>query len=214
MYSFHGQCIDVPKTFTNLWPWNKVSQDILMGIIDFILFILFIGFSQQEDWNGLPFPSLVDHILSELSMTCLSWVALHVMAHSFIELCSPFSWQGCELWTKDQVANIHWIIEKAREFQKNIYFCFIDYTKAFVWITTNWKIFKEMGIPDHLNCLLRNLCADQEATIRTLHGTTDLFKIGKGVPQGCISSPYLFNFCRVHHGKCQTGWITSWNQDC
>ena len=124
MYSFHGQCIDVPKTFTNLWPWNKVSQDILMGIIDFILFILFIGFSQQEDWNGLPFPSLVDHILSELSMTCLSWVALHVMAHSFIELCSPFSWQGCELWTKDQVANIHWIIEKAREFQKNIYFCF------------------------------------------------------------------------------------------
>ena len=63
---------------------------------------------------------------------------------------------------RDQIANIHWIIEKAREFQKNIYFCFIDYAKAFVWITTNWKILKELGIPDHLTCLLRNLYADQK----------------------------------------------------
>ena len=83
--------------------------------------------------------------------------------------------------TRDQTANIHWIIEKAREFQKNIYFCFIDYVKAFVWTTTNLKTLKEMGIPDHLICLLRNLYADQEATVRTGHGTTDWFQIGKGV---------------------------------
>ena len=81
---------------------------------------------------------------------------------------------------------------KAREFQKNIYFCFIDYTKAFVWITTNWKILKEMGIPDHFICLLRNL-SGQEATVRTRCGTTDWFQIGKGVRQGCILSPCVFN---------------------
>ena len=95
--------------------------------------------------------------------------------------------------TRDQIANIHWIIEKARECQKNIYFCFIDYAKAFVWITINWKILKEMGIPDHLTCLLRNLYADQEAIVRTGHGTTDWFQIGKGVHQGCVLSPCLFN---------------------
>ena len=74
--------------------------------------------------------------------------------------------------TRDQIANILWIMEKAREFQENIYFCFIDYAKAFVWITTNWKILKEVGIPDHLTCLLRNLYSGQEATVRTGHGTT------------------------------------------
>ena len=95
--------------------------------------------------------------------------------------------------TRDQIASIHWIIEKAREFQKNIYFCFIDHTKAFVWITTNWKILKEMGIPDLLTCLLRNLYAGQEATVRTAHGTTDWFQIGEGVRQVSILSPYLFN---------------------
>ena len=81
--------------------------------------------------------------------------------------------------TRDQVADIRWIMEKAREFQKNIYFCFIDYAKAFVWITINWKILKEMG--GHLTFLLRNLYAGQEATVRTGHGTTDWFQIGKGV---------------------------------
>ena len=84
--------------------------------------------------------------------------------------------------TRNQIANIHWIIKKAREFQKNIYFCFIDHVKALtVWITINWKILKEMGIPDHLTCLLRNLYAGQEATVRTGLGTTDWFQIRKGV---------------------------------
>ena len=90
---------------------------------------------------------------------------------------------------------MHWIIEKAREFQKNIYFCFIDYAKALtVWITINWKILQETEIPDHLTCLLRHLYVGQEATVRTGHGTTDWFQIGKGVRQGCILSPCLFNF--------------------
>ena len=98
--------------------------------------------------------------------------------------------------TRDQIANIHWIMETAREFQKNIYFCFIAYAKAFDCMDHNklWKILKEMGIPDHLTCLLRNLYAGQEATVRTRHGTTDLFQTGKGVCQGCILSPCLFNF--------------------
>ena len=92
--------------------------------------------------------------------------------------------------TRDQTVNIHWIIEKAREFQKNIYFCFIDYTKAFDCVDHNklWEILKGMGIPNHLTCLLRNLYAGQEATIRTGHETTDWFQIGKGVRQGCILS--------------------------
>ena len=98
--------------------------------------------------------------------------------------------------TRDQIANIHWIIEKAREVQKSIYFCFIDYAKAFDCVDHNklWKILKEMGIPHHLTCLFRNLYAGQEATVRTGHGTTDWFLIGKGVHQGCILSPCLFNF--------------------
>ena len=95
----------------------------------------------------------------------------------------------------DQIANIRWIIEKAREFQKNIYFCFIDYAKAFDCLDHNklWKILKEMGIPDHPTCLLRNLYAGQEATVRTGHEPTDWFQIGKAVRQGCILSPCLFN---------------------
>ena len=95
--------------------------------------------------------------------------------------------------TRDQNANILWIIKKAREFQKNIYFCFTDYAKAFdcVHHTKLWKILQEIGMPDHLTCLLRNLYAGQEATVRTGHGTTDWFQIGKGVCQGCILSPCL-----------------------
>ena len=97
--------------------------------------------------------------------------------------------------TRDQIGNIRWIIKQAREFQKNICFCFIDYSKAFDCVDHNklWKILKKMGIPDHLTCLLRNLYTGQEATVRTGHGPTDWFQIGKGVPQGCILSPCLFN---------------------
>ena len=97
--------------------------------------------------------------------------------------------------TREQTANVPWIIEKGREFQKNIYFCFIDYAKAFDCVDHNklWQILKETGIPDHLTCLLRNLYAGQEATVRTGHGTTDWFQIGKGVRQGCVLSPCLFN---------------------
>ena len=97
--------------------------------------------------------------------------------------------------TRDQIANIRWIIEKARAFQRIISFCFIDYAKTFDCVDHNklWEILKEMGIPDHLTCLLRNLYAGQEATVRTGHGTTDCFQIGKGVRQGCILSLCLFN---------------------
>ena len=97
---------------------------------------------------------------------------------------------------RDHTANILWITEKAREFQRNIYICFINYAKAFDCVDHRklWKILKEMGIPDHLTCLVRNLYAGQEATVRTLCGTTNWFKIGKGVCQGCILSPCVFNF--------------------
>ena len=93
--------------------------------------------------------------------------------------------------TRDQIANIHWIIEKAREFQRNINFCFIDYALGFGIV--NKAEIEEMGIPDHLTCLLRNLYSGQEATVRTGHGKADWFQIGKGVRQGCILSPCLFN---------------------
>ena len=97
--------------------------------------------------------------------------------------------------TRDQITNICWIIEKAREFQKIIYFCFLDYAKAFDCVDHNklWKILKEMGVPDHLTCLLRDLYAGQEAKVRTVHGTKDWFQIRKAVHQGCILLPCLFN---------------------
>ena len=110
--------------------------------------------------------------------------------------------------TRDQIANIQWIIKKAREFQKNIYFCFIDCAKVFDCVEHNtlWKILNKMGIPDHLSCLLRNLYAGQEVTVRTGHGTTGWFQIGKGVPQGCILSLCLFNlYAEYIMQKCQSG---------
>ena len=123
--------------------------------------------------SGLPFPSPVDHILSELStMTRPSWVASHGRG------------------TRDQIGNIRRIMDKAREFQKNIYFCFIDYARAFDFVGHNklWKILKEMRIPDHLTCLLKNLYAGQEAPVRTRHGTTDWFQIGKRVSRLYIAT--------------------------
>ena len=118
--------------------------------------------------------------------------------------------------TRDQIANIRWIIKKAREFQKNIYFCFVNYAKALDCVDHNklWKVLREMGIRDHFTFLLRNLYAHQEATVRTAHGITVWFQTGKGVHQGCILSPCLFNICIVHHEKCWAGRNTSWNQDC
>ena len=113
--------------------------------------------------------------------------------------------------TRDQIFNMHWITEKAREFQKGIYFCFIDYTKAFDYVDHNklWKILQEMGILDHLTCLLRN----QEARVRTSHGTGDWVQIGKGVHQGYISSPCLFNLYVEYEKFCVVS-IISRNQDC
>ena len=98
--------------------------------------------------------------------------------------------------TRDQIANIHWIIEKARDFQKNIYFYFIEYAKTFDCANHNklWNILKGLGVTNHLTCPLRNLYASQEVTVRTGHGTTDWFQIGKGVRQSCLLSPCLFNF--------------------
>ena len=110
--------------------------------------------------------------------------------------------------TRDQIANIHWTIEKARAIQKKIYFCFTDYAKAFDCMdhTKLWKILKQMGIPDRLTCLLRNLYASQEATVRTEHGTKDWFQIGKGVCQGCILSPAYLTY--LQSTSCDMpGWM-------
>ena len=110
--------------------------------------------------------------------------------------------------TRDQVANIHWIIDKAREFQKNIYFCFFGCVKAFDCVdhTKLWKILQQMGIPDHSTCLLRNLYTGQETTVRTGHGTTDWFQIGKGVRQGCILSLCLFSLYAEYIMR-RAGWM-------
>ena len=115
-------------------------------------------------------------------------------------------WRG--RGTRDQTANIHWIIEKAREFQKNIYFRFTDYFKAFYCVGYNklWTFLKKMGVPEHFTCLLRNLCAGQEATVRTGHETTDWFKIGKGVRQGCILSPAYLTCMQITSWEVP-GWM-------
>ena len=119
--------------------------------------------------------------------------------------------------TRNQIANVRWIIEKAREFQKNICFCFIDYAKAFDCVDHNklWKILRELGIVDHLTCLLRNLYAGEEVTVRTRHGTPDSFQIEKGVCQRSTvyCHPAYLTYISVHHEKCWAGWSTSWNQD-
>ena len=118
--------------------------------------------------------------------------------------------------TRDQIANIHWIMENAREFQKNIYFCFIDYFKAFDCVDHNklWKILQKMGILDELTCLLRNQYAGQEARVRTGHRTTDWFQIRKGVHQGYILSPAYLTYMQITSCEMPARWSTSWNQDC
>ena len=109
--------------------------------------------------------------------------------------------------TRDQISNIHWMVEKVKEFQKNIYFCFIDYAKAFDCVDHKklWKIFQVIGIPEPLTCLLRNLYAGQESMVRTGDGTTDWFQIGRGVSQGCMLSPCLFNFYTEFSSVAQSG---------
>ena len=176
-------------------------------------------FSRQEYWSGLPFPSpgdvpnpgieprspalQADALTSEQSnyrkialISHASKVMLQILQarlQQYINHELPDVQFGFRKGrgTKDQIANIHWIMEKARQFPKNIYFSFIDYANAFDCVDHNklWKILKEVGIPDHLTCLLRNLYSGQETTVRTGHGTTDWFQIGKGVCQGCILSP-------------------------
>ena len=135
--------------------------------------------------------ALVSHA-SKVMLKILQAKLQQYMNHECLDVQAGF---GKGRGTRDQIANILWIIEKAREFQKNVYFCFINYTKAFDCMNHNkqWKILKEMGIPDHLTCLLRNLDAGQEATVRTRHSTTNWFQIGKRVHQGCVLSPCLFN---------------------
>ena len=131
------------------------------------------------------------------------WLRFHFLSHASTIMLKVFQarvqqYMDCELpGTRDRIANIIWIIEKAREFQKNTYFCFIDYAKAFDGVDHNklWKILKAMGIPDYLTHLFRNLYAGQETTVRTGHRKTDWFQIGKGVCQGCVLSPCL---CNLH----------------
>ena len=137
------------------------------------------------------------HTIAFISHNSKVMLKIQVQASTICGLrtsrCS--SWFRKGRGTRDQIANIHWITEKAREFQKNTYFCCIDYTKAFDCVVHNelWKILQEMGIPEHLICLLRNLHAGQKATVRTGHRTTDWFQIGKGAHQGCILSLILLN---------------------
>jgi len=134
-------------------------------------------------------------LISHTSKVMLKILQARLQQYVNCELPDVQAGFGKRRGTRDQIANIRWFIEKPIEFQKNIYFCFIDYAKAFDCVDHNklWEILKEMGIPDHLTCLLRNVYAGQEATIRTGHGTTDWFQIGKGVRQGCMLSPCLFN---------------------
>ena len=131
-------------------------------------------------------------LISHASKVMLTVLQARLQLYMNCELPDDKAWFKKGRGTRDQIANIHWIITKARKFQKNMYFCFIDYAKAFDCVDHNklWKILKEMGIPDHLTCLLKNLYAGQEATVRTGRGTTDWFQIGKGVCQGCILSPW------------------------
>ena len=149
--------------------------------------------SPKERWCQRTFQEAHSSITSKVVLKILQARLQQYMNWELPDVQAGFS-KG--RGTSDQIANICWIIEKTRKFQKNIYFCFIDYAKAFDCVDHNklWKILKEMGIPDHLTCLMRNLYAGPETIVATGHGTTDWFQIRKRVCQGCIVSPCLFNF--------------------
>ena len=155
-------------------------------------------------------------LISHASKVMLKILQVRLQQHMNHELPDVQAWFRKGRGTIDKIANTCWIIKKAREFQKNIYFCFIDYAKAFDCVDHNklWKILQEMRIPDHLTFFLRNLYAGQEATVRIQHGTTDWFQIRKGVHQGCMLSPCLFKLHAAHHAKCWAGLSTNSNQDC
>ena len=158
-----------------------------------------INSSWKEIWTGEKFYTSTIQ-LEWWRETIKSWhlfltFVLRRQMKQYMLRYKKLTWDAVWYWRRvSTLANIHWIIEKAREFQKNICFCFIDYTKVFDCVDHNklWEILKEMGIPDHLTCLLRNLYAGQEATVRARHGTMDWLQIGKGVCQGCILSFCLF----------------------
>ena len=144
------------------------------------------GHSSAKECSIYHTITLISHP-SEVMLKILQARLQHCMNQELPDVQAGF-WRGRE--TRDQIFSIRWIMEKARNFQKDIYFCFIDYTKAFDCVDYNkrWKIIKQMGIQDHLTCLRRSLYADQEATVRTRHGTTDWLQIGKGVQQGLFNS--------------------------
>ena len=169
------------------WKTQQLSQDWKRSV--FIPISKKKNVKEYSNYHTVTFISHASKVMLKILQArlqqCMNWEIPDVQA-------------GCRKGrgTRDQIANICWIIEKAREFQKNIYFCFIDYTKAFDCVDHSklWKIIQEMGISDHLTCLQRNVYSCQEATARTGHGTTDRFQIEKKVHQGCISPPSLFNF--------------------
>ena len=185
----------------------QVLKDIAVKVLNLIC--QQIGKTQQQlqDWKRSVF---ISSPKKSNAKQCSNYYIIALISHAIkgrlkilhARLQSYVNWELTDVQagfrkdreTRDQIANIHWIMENAREFQKNIYFCFIEYSKTFDCVDHNklWKILKEMGIPDRLTCLLRNLYAGQEATVRTGHGTIDWFQIRNGVHQGCILSPYFF----------------------
>ena len=176
----HSICQQIWKT--HQWPkdWKRS------------VFIPIPKKGNAKEYSNYHTTALMSHASEEM------FKILHAGLQQYMNWEPPAVQAGFRKRQRNQRSNCQqcWIIQKAREFQKNVYFCFIDYTKAFDCVDHNklWNILPEMGIPDHLTCLLRNLYAGQEATVRTGHGTTDWFQIGKGVQQGCILSPFLFNF--------------------
>ena len=177
----HSICQQILKTQQGPWDWKRS------------VFIPIPKKGNARECSNYCTTALISHT-SKVMLKILQARLQQNVSHELPDVQAGFR-KGRRI--RDQIANIGWIMEKAREFQKNIYFCFIDYAKALYCVDHNklWKILKEIGITDHLTCLLRNLYAGQEATVRTGHGTTDGFQIGKGVFQGYILSPCLFNLC-------------------